>query len=103
MIQKYLLPISLFGLMACHGISSEESAMPKAVSSSTISAAEKTAANLKNLKFDYTKDPACGMPLKAGLKDTAHYKGKLYGFCSKECKDEFIKSPESFLARIVTP
>jgi YHS domain-containing protein len=33
------------------------------------------------------------MPASAGIADTAHYKGKVYGFCSKECKDEFEKAP----------
>ena len=49
---------------------------------------------------DYKKDPACGMPLTAGLEDTTRYKGKLYGFCSKECKEEFLKNPVGFTATI---
>ena len=56
--------------------------------------------DLKNLHFDYQKDPACGMPLRAGLEDTTHYKGKLYGFCSKECKDAFLKDPKSYTAKL---
>jgi YHS domain-containing protein len=53
--------------------------------------------------FDYKlvqnkKDPACGMPVTAGISDTAHYKEYTLGFCSKECKDAFEKSPESLLA-----
>jgi YHS domain-containing protein len=40
---------------------------------------------------DYPKDPTCGMPLTAGLEDTLHYKGKVYGFCSRECKEAFVK------------
>ena len=55
---------------------------------------------LKKLHFDYNKDPACGMPLHAGLLDSTTYKGKLYGFCSKECKEEFLKDPNSFVAQI---
>jgi putative intracellular protease/amidase/YHS domain-containing protein len=54
----------------------------------------------KNMKFDNIKDLYCGMPLKAGVGDTAHYKGKVYGFCSKECKDEFEKNPAAYLAEI---
>ncbi len=46
---------------------------------------------------DYKKDFACGMPVTAGIEDTCHYKGKVYGFCAKECKDEFLKKPESYL------
>ena len=37
----------------------------------------------KNMKFDNAKDFVCGMPIKAGIADTAHYNGKLYGFCFK--------------------
>jgi YHS domain-containing protein len=48
---------------------------------------------------DYKKDPACGMPLTAGLEDTSRYKGKLYGFCSKECKEEFLKNPDGYSAK----
>ena len=53
----------------------------------------------RNLKFDNTKDLYCGMPLTAGVGDTANYKGKLYGFCSKECKEEFEKNPAAYLAK----
>ena len=56
-------------------------------------------ASLKSLHFDYDKDPACGMPLKYGLEDSATYKGKLYGFCSRECKEAFLKDPGSFTAK----
>ncbi|MFY7900815.1 MAG: YHS domain-containing protein [Chitinophagaceae bacterium] len=45
-----------------------------------------------------TKDPICGMPTKAGITDTIHYKNKVYGFCAIECKSEFAKSPEQYLA-----
>ncbi len=54
----------------------------------------------KTMKFDNTKDLTFGMPLKAGgVADTAHYNGKLYGFCSKECKEEFKKNPAAYLAK----
>ena len=51
----------------------------------------------KNMKFDNTKDLICGMPVAAGVADTAHYKGKVYGFCSAECKNEFLKDPLAHL------
>jgi YHS domain-containing protein len=47
--------------------------------------------------LDSKKDLVCGMPASAGIADTAHYKGKVYGFCSKECKDEFVKAPSKYL------
>ena len=42
---------------------------------------------------DNLKDPSCGMPLTTGVDDTLHYNGKVYGFCSDECRDEFKKNP----------
>jgi YHS domain-containing protein len=44
------------------------------------------------------KDPSCGMPVSAGISDTAHYKDKVLGFCSKECKDSFKKNPDAMIA-----
>lgn len=43
-----------------------------------------------NVQFASKRDTSCGMPLSAGLEDTVHVKDKIYGFCSKECKDEFV-------------
>lgn len=45
------------------------------------------------------RDFICGMPVSAGIADTAHYKGKVYGFCATECKDEFLKKPEAHIAQ----
>ena len=42
-----------------------------------------------NIHFASKYDTSCGMPLAAGVEDTLHLKDKVYGFCSKECKDEF--------------
>jgi YHS domain-containing protein len=44
---------------------------------------------------DNKKDPSCGMPLTAGIEDTVHYDGKVYGFCSDECKQIFLKDPKT--------
>ncbi len=44
------------------------------------------------------KDPTCGMPVTAGISDTTHYENKVLGFCSKECKDEFLKNPKASIA-----
>ncbi len=51
----------------------------------------------KDFVFDAKKDLVCGMPNSAGISDTLHYKDKVYGFCSKECKDEFVKTPAAYL------
>jgi YHS domain-containing protein len=45
------------------------------------------------------RDFICGMPVTAGIADTAHFKGKVYGFCATECKEEFLKSPEAYTAK----
>jgi YHS domain-containing protein len=44
------------------------------------------------------KDPTCGMPVTAGISDTAHYEKNILGFCSTECKNEFLKNPKANLA-----
>jgi YHS domain-containing protein len=48
--------------------------------------------------LDNKKDPTCGMPVSAGVTDTAHYDHKVYGFCSSGCKDEFLKNPKANIA-----
>lgn len=53
---------------------------------------------LKRLAFDSKTDLVCGMPVSAGVHDTLTYKGKLYGFCATECKEEFLKDPGSYLS-----
>lgn len=43
-----------------------------------------------NIQFASKRDTSCGMPISAGLEDTVHVNNKIYGFCSKECKNEFV-------------
>lgn len=45
------------------------------------------------------KDPICEMPISAGVTDTVTYKGNILGFCSPECKAEFMKKPEDYIAK----
>jgi YHS domain-containing protein len=59
--------------------------------------------NLSHSKFtvndvDNKLDPSCMMPLAAGIGDTLHYQGLVLGFCSAECKKEFLKDPKGNLA-----
>lgn len=61
---------------------------------------EKPSNPLNDLKYDNKIDFYCNMDItKYGVSDTVSYKGKLYGFCSKMCKDEFVKTPEKYLAK----
>lgn len=55
--------------------------------------------SLKRLAYDSKRDLVCGMPLSAGITDTAHYQKKLYGFCSKECKEDFVKDPGKLIGQ----
>ena len=47
---------------------------------------------------DNKKDPTCGMPVTAGISDTAHYDNKVLGFCAAGCKEEFLKNPKANIA-----
>ena len=89
----------MWAMYSCHegGQSADAAAGRRAMDSTAQAAAafKKTVISL----VDYKKDPACGMPLTAELEDTTRYKGKLYGFCSKECKEEFLKDPEGYSAK----
>ena len=49
---------------------------------------------------DNAKDPSCGMPVGAGIDDTAHVKNKVLGFCSKECKEAFMKDAAKNFAAV---
>ncbi|HNE29622.1 MAG TPA: YHS domain-containing protein, partial [Saprospiraceae bacterium] len=42
-------------------------------------------------------DPVCGMQIDASVTDTAHYQGKVYGFCNPSCKEEFAANPQEYL------
>ncbi len=38
------------------------------------------------------KDPVCGVYIQEDMAVKLYYKGQTYYFCSKECRDEFLKS-----------
>ena len=94
MRKNIFLAVGLMFLFSCAG--QEEKANSHNHSDMQTAATEKE--KFKEVKFDNQKDFACGMPVSAGVNDTTHYKGKVYGFCATECKDEFLKDPEGYLA-----
>ncbi|MEN2435233.1 YHS domain-containing protein [Weeksellaceae bacterium A-14] len=55
------------------------------------------AIDVTHIKVVNEEDPVCHMKTAEYLKDTAVYKGQVYGFCSSHCKDEFKKQPENYL------
>ena len=44
------------------------------------------------------RDPVCGMELMAGKEEAEfQYQGKTYRFCSRECRDLFVRNPDEYL------
>ncbi|HWB62318.1 MAG TPA: YHS domain-containing protein [Chitinophagales bacterium] len=61
-------------------------------------AAEHKAISMDVSTLGSNKDLVCGMTLSNGeIGDTTSYSGKVYGFCSSECKAEFTKDPQKYL------
>jgi len=86
-------------VFSCHGKKEEvkmnEEARKKAIEKVNAT----TNQGLDSVVTDNKKDLVCYMPLSAGIGDTLHYKGKLYGFCSRECKEEFLKNPAAYVPK----
>ena len=63
-------------------------------------ATENKTINIKLSQLATNKDLNCDMGLEEGaIADTTTYAGKIYGFCSSECKAEFLKDPQAHLAK----
>ncbi len=92
---KKILLISIF-FTACTHHSNNEKAVSKVKTEEQMT---KPANKFSGVEFASKKDLSCGMPLSAGVEDTAHYNGKIYGFCSTECKDSFLTDPQKYLAK----
>ena len=43
------------------------------------------------------KCPVCGMNVDKGAADTSDYEGRIYRFCSPECKETFQEDPQRFV------
>lgn len=97
-MKKYLsIGVICISIFACKNAANEEAKMKEEQrKSDSILNASKMAEQAKqinttNLKFAQETDPVCEMSIKDGVADTATVKGKLYGFCSSECKDSYVK------------
>lgn len=93
---KKIIGITL--IAAAFSCNQPKSVMPEKKMESVASAKDSLENALTKLDFAVKKDLSCGMPTSAGVADTLTYKGKLYGFCAKECKEDFLKDPEAHLA-----
>ena|SRR5450755_2213358 len=96
LLSKIPLYIFMAGMVIPTGIFFSCHQKPKAVSTSAeMHASDSTGKKFTADMVDNKKDPSCGMPLSAGIEDTLHYNGKVYGFCSDECKQIFLKDPKT--------
>ena len=95
-VHKPTLSFVLVLIISCHHGTPDNGTNEEARKKAIEKMAAKTKNGLDSLVCDNKKDLVCNMPLGAGIGDTLHYKGKLYGFCSKECKEEFIKQPSLY-------
>jgi hypothetical protein len=83
MNRNYLFALVLvIGTMSCNENTKKEPVAEKAntMIDTTVAPIEEA---FKNVAFDSKRDFICGMPITAGVADTAHYNDKVYGFCSK--------------------
>jgi YHS domain-containing protein len=80
------------GLTACH----QKEKMPSYPAPVTEASGVKV--RITDLASD--NDVVCGMKLEGqAIADTAIYRAMMYGFCSPECKAEFVKNPKSYLTQ----
>jgi YHS domain-containing protein len=82
-------------LMACGNNSATATTT---MDTTAIAASEDSVISYDISLVDNKKDPTCGMPVTAGISDTAHYDNKVLGFCSAGCKEEFLKNPKANIA-----
>ncbi len=53
--------------------------------------------SIKKINLASKKDPVCGMSVEHRYADTATHNNKVYGFCSKMCKSDFVKDPKKYI------
>jgi len=98
MKQKWILAVLAVAAMACNSNSKTKETTPAATPAVTAkdSMAAKPAVYTMDMVVN-DKDLSCNMSLKEGIGDTAHYHGKVYGFCSIACKREFQSRPAYYV------
>jgi Cu+-exporting ATPase len=48
-----------------------------------------------------TKDPVCGAPTDSQLSSgSSKYNGRIYYFCSSDCKQQFNQEPQRYVAQV---
>ena len=87
----YTLSMLISGLVACNNSTEKQMPAEPAAVKKDSSMELKPANRFESVIFASKRDTICGMPLTAGVEDTLHVDGKIYGFCATECKEEFAK------------
>jgi len=54
--------------------------------------------NYSNVAFASENDKVCQMSLDIGIVDTLQFNGKVYGFCSQSCKQQFTNNPHKYVS-----
>lgn len=88
-MKKILLLTMITALAACNESKQENATEATAANHMPDSTA---VSDFSLVQFASKRDTTCRMPLAAGIADTAIVDTKTYGFCSKECKEEFLKT-----------
>jgi YHS domain-containing protein len=98
-INVFFIIVLIATVSSCHSNQQQSAVSPAIVQAA--SEADSTKPKFTVAMVDNKMDPSCGMPLTAGIGDTVHFKGKVYGFCSDECKQIFLKNPDSLSKKVV--
>ena len=98
-MNAFCLVVLIAAGSSCHSAQNPTGVSPAIVQ--TASEPDSTKPKFTVAMVDNKQDPSCGMPLTAGIGDTVHFKGKVYGFCSDECKQIFLKNPDSLSKKVV--
>ena len=56
--------------------------------------------SIKSVQVSNHEDPVCSMNVDKNVADSANYNGQILGFCSSECKSEFLKNPTAYTKNI---
>jgi YHS domain-containing protein len=94
---KKIFFYSVLAVSITLGACNQKAAAPKGGDKMT---SDPKGVNIKLSQLATNKDLNCGMGLEEGvIADTTTYQGKIYGFCSPECKADFLKDPAAKLSQ----
>jgi YHS domain-containing protein len=93
-MKKYLFYAAFAAITFSFGCSQQTK-----TTDNTPTSTEQKKINVSVSQLATTTDLSCGMKFTSDgqIGDTMTYNGKLYGFCSKECRDNFASDPQKFI------